>query len=697
MAFSRRSVIQLFSLFGVGAWAGASGTGCSDSPGEGASTDRAVASGDAFDYIVIGAGAGGGPLACNLARQGLRVLLLEAGPRAVANQAAHDVPAYHVWSTEDAQMRWDVRVKHYADEARRRLNDKVADDPEARVLYPRASTLGGCTAHNAMITVYPFRDDWENLRALTGDAAYDPDVMREYFVQLEKCEYDTARGRHGTAGWLTTALPSPNLLLQHGIGGDLINIVFSVGRKAGQSFASGLNLLNNLKHVLLDDLNADEPGRDARDGVFNLPLAMKRAQGEARARSGPRDYILETERDLPGNLAVLTDRLVTRVLLAESGGDVRATGVECIARAHAYEADPASGAARAVPLASLPLETYGLNPGGEVVVCGGTFNTPQILMLSGVGPAADLARLDPSRKVFVDLPGVGKNLQDRYEVGVVAEVGDPFKLVANGRYGFDPATDPALAEWQAGRLNGYSTNGGIFIYQRKSPVAQTVDGRQVPDLFIFGLPADFRGYAKDYASQVYGLREPDAQNRRFTFAILKGRTRNASGRVALRTLDPRDQPEIDFNYFPEGRADEDLAAMVDGVRFVRSVIDDLEIVPALNPPTKPGIKEIYPGPAVADTDQALQDFVMNQAWGHHACGTCRIGADGDPLAVLDGQMRVRNPAGASGHVAGLRVVDASVFPRIPGFFIVSAIYMMSEKATDDLLEARGLSRRVARP
>ena len=84
---------------------------------------------------------------------------------------------------------------------------------------------------------------------------------------------------------------------------------------------------------------------------------------------------------------------------------------------------------------------------------------------------------------------------------------------------------------------------------------------------------------------------------------------------------------------------------------------------------------MLPGSAVQSED-ALRDHVRHSAWGHHACGTCAIG-DG-PAAVLDGQFRVR-------HTSGLRVVDASVFPRIPGFFIASAVYMIGEKAADAIL------------
>lgn len=93
------------------------------------------------------------------------------------------------------------------------------------------------------------------------------------------------------------------------------------------------------------------------------------------------------------------------------------------------------------------------------------------------------------------------------------------------------------------------------------------------------------------------------------------------------------------------------------------------------------MRELIPGDALRTREQ-LRDFVEREAWGHHACGTAKIGAADDPLAVLDGDFRVRG-------VEGLRVVDASVFPDIPGFFIASAVYMVSEKASDAVIAEYG--------
>jgi choline dehydrogenase len=200
----------------------------------------------------------------------------------------------------------------------------------------------------------------------------------------------------------------------------------------------------------------------------------------------------------------------------------------------------------------------------------------------------------------------------------------------------------------------------VLTVYRRSSVAE-----QLPDLFCMSLLARFAGYRPGY-SRVFA-----EQQNYLTWVVLKAHTRNRAGEVTLRSADPRDPPDVNFRYFCDG-GEHDLAAVVDGIRFVRKLTTKLKCDGLI-------AEEELPGEDV-QSDQQLQEFVRDHAWGHHASCTCPIGPV-ERNGVLSSDFKVHG-------VRGLRVVDASVFPRIPGFFIVSAIYMIGEKAADVILADR---------
>jgi choline dehydrogenase len=218
--------------------------------------------------------------------------------------------------------------------------------------------------------------------------------------------------------------------------------------------------------------------------------------------------------------------------------------------------------------------------------------------------------------------------------------------------------DPVFAQWLQGK-GVYTTNGAVI-----SVITRSAKERPEPDLFIFGLAGLFRGYFPGYSKL---FRE---HKNYFTWAILKAHTNNTAGTVTLRSNDPLDVPRIDFHYFDEGSdaAGEDLESVVNGIQFARLMTREARSLIE---------EEELPGAGLQTRDQ-LRQFVKDNAWGHHASCTNKMGPQGDRTAVVDSSFRVYG-------TTGLRVVDASVFPRIPGFFIVTSVYMISEKASDVIL------------
>lgn len=662
-----------------------------------------------LDFIVVGAGAGGAPLAARLAERGFQVLVVEMGPRKPSPLPGSvvdctEVPLLHTETTEDKRHSLRFFVDHFGGEREERNPRRHSADPEEfkaahpedeeGVFYPRSQGVGGCTIHNAMITICGPSDDWDEIAQMLNDPSWRGDRMRAYFERLENCNYardswlkklinfaknspSWDSSRHGTDGWLETSMASlKNLIVEK----QFLRIVKNA---ALASLDSGTDSISELSWGALPQLDPNhwETMRRSQEGISQIPLSVTRT-GE---RSSPRERLLAAQKEFEEQLHILTGGLVTSIIFENvrqtpDDSPPIATGVRVLLQEHVYEAD-----AQAVdPQSDWAEQVQEIYCNRDVILCGGAFNTPQLLMLSGVGDRDHLEQHDI--QVVQHSPHVGRHLQDRYEIPISARLTERLSSLDQLELTSTAANDPMLQDWinlrgQQKGTNPYATNGGLIGMFKRSSVEP-----KIPDLFLFALAGYFQGYQVGYSKPsqqapeaIPGVPDPHdnspaaREKRWITWLVLKARSRNNLGWVRLRDASPFRRPKINFEVFPDSHPD-DLEAMFEGFQYVEQMLDQA---------TKDGLVDKVHHQATDDgldlTDRdSIKRWIKNVAWGHHACGTCRIGTDVE-TSVLDGRFRVHG-------VRGLRVVDASVFPRIPGYFIATNIYMISEKAADVLSE-----------
>jgi len=400
---------------------------------------KQVEDGAAFEYIVVGTGPGGGPLAADLARAGHSVLVLEAGDDQLDLDVLKTMYLFNS-ATNNNSSRWDFFVRHSDDQAENMKYNHMtyrkpdggfyvgtqapADAERLGVWYPRASTLGGCAMVNAGLLELP--PDWafDNIANMFKDNSWRTKSMRKYYTGIEDCNtkhYDPED--HGYGGWLDSRSADGSWI---GNMSDGEHVLRSAATEMGGAKPSD----EFLKDLLATDPNADTPFRDYKDGI--IPM-VTHADNEFH-RAGPGYYLRQTYNNAANYpVTVSFNSLATKLLFDRKGKTPKAVGIEYLKGESLYRADPRHAGQKGKKMRAFATR--------EVIISAGVFNSPQILMLSGIGPAQHLREL--RIPVVKNVPGVGSHLVDNYEGSLIALANRDFKT-AGGKFAAHLTTSTAI-------------------------------------------------------------------------------------------------------------------------------------------------------------------------------------------------------------------------------------------------------------
>ena len=603
-----------------------------------------------FDYIIVGLGAAGCVLASRLAKiSGIKIAIVEAGANYTQNPYVKTPFTFaYLWNNPLYPPVFQSPPYNPPFDEWSFLLTGINQLYNKPYQYPRGVGYSGSASHNALVPIRGSRVVYDDWAKITGDPGWGYENILKYFKKTERNvvfgvpEYEKY---HSDKGWLT---------IDRQIAPAVTIDVIKACEAVGMPFVE--DILGNPEKMA---------------GVAYLDI-MRNLDG---TRASPATNLFLPAYQKSKNITIFDNSLVTRILFENKKcHKPTAIGIEFAKGPFNYSADTQFtgnlGKLRKI---------YATR---EVILCGGAINTPQLLLLSGIGPKADLQNL--GIPVLVDSPGVGQNLQDNIEVFVNYKLAKPYLLPPQSINSFN-VFDPSQPEVQQ-----YKESGKGVLADNITPVAfnwfsdAAPRNPLMPDLFVQCVNVYFANWN---ISDWVPLEQFDPTSSYQSFIVELSSPKPPFGTIKLRSKNPQDAPLFDESPLVN---DANLTVLAKGIMLVRSLINQ-QVPVAYPPPTgsppititlgnKYGMEEGLPTSAIPNDLTSLKNYIQtSSAEGHHVSCTCRMGKKNDPLAVTDPKLKVKG-------VHHLRIVDASVFPEIPTGPISLAVYVVAERAAKFIKE-----------